>query len=275
MDRANSHCHRTKSKRTFSHIPTTKLIIKKYFKHNPNVALEQNVTIMATQTSNDDDDSVRSDSSEANDDDDSAAGDLQTFLENDQNVLPAEKIPFVISLCFAYIKGFSTDVAPYNDKAFKNSKKNHKISKRFLQKELKRRDSSSKLSNKKQDVLLQMLTNELPDLPTKDLDFLKRQEANYKAHCQATVDETAATESAASPSPNVTAGRGPKVTLDDRLCLIEALLSDEGKQKMVTSQDCLTREQIDAHNSVLAVEDYFETMSRIFIDPTFVPRLSS
>ena len=55
------------------------------------------------------------------------------------------------------------------------------MSKHYLQMETKRRDPESKLSNKNQDVLLQMLTNELPDLPTKDMDWLKRQEADYKA----------------------------------------------------------------------------------------------
>ena len=74
---------------------------------------------MSTQNSNEDDDSLRSeDNIDDNVDDDSAAGELQKFYEDDQNVLPADKIPFVISLCFVYVKDFSTDVAPYNDKAF-------------------------------------------------------------------------------------------------------------------------------------------------------------
>ena len=179
MDSAKRHCHSTKSKRTFAHIPTTKINKKKYLEPNPNVATLLNVANMSTQSSNNDDDSLRSVDTAANDDDDSAAGELQQFFENDQNVLPADKIPFVISLCFAYVEDFSTDVAPYNDKAFKNSKKNHKISKRFLQMEIKRRDPDSKLSNKKQEVLLQILANELPGLPTKDMDWLKRQEAEY------------------------------------------------------------------------------------------------
>ena len=112
---------------------------------------------MATASSNINDDLVtspRSSDAEDDDDDDSAAGQLQKFCENDMNVKPADKIPFVINLCFAYLDDFSTQAAPYNHQLFKNSKKNHKISNPLLKVEIKRRDFSAKVSNKKQNEVL-------------------------------------------------------------------------------------------------------------------------
>ena len=210
------------------------------------------------------------DDGSVDDDNDSAAGDLQKFYENDVNVKPADKVPFMITLCFAYVEGFSTDIAPYNDKTFKHSKKNHKISNAFLKVEIKRKDSTSKLSNKKQNDLLEMLKSN--PLPAKDMDFLKWTESAYEAKCQATIDENTEAVAASAPAP---ADRGPSMTLDDRFCLIEALLSDKAKEKLSASQDCLTRAELDARNSVLSVEDYFETVSKVFNDPTWVPTLST
>ena len=88
------------------------------------------------------------------------------------------------------------------------------------------------------------------------------------------MDETATESTDAAPpaTPNAPA-RGPNITLDDRLRLIEALLSDDAKEKLAKSQECLNRQEIDARNSVLAVEDYFETVSRKFNDPTYIPTL--
>ena len=107
---------------------------------------------MESQLINDNNVSVQSDS-----DDDSAAGELQKHYENDLKVKPADKIPFLVNLCFVHIPDFSTEVAPCNHKVFKNSKKNHKLSNPMLKAEIKRRDPNCKLSNKTQNDLLDML----------------------------------------------------------------------------------------------------------------------
>ena len=100
----------------------------------------------------DESESVRSGS-----DDDSAAGELQKHFENDLKVKPADKVPFLVNLCFVCIAGFSTDVAPCNHKVFKHSKKNHKLANPLLKAEIKHRDPSCKLSNKTQNDLLEIL----------------------------------------------------------------------------------------------------------------------
>ena len=227
---------------------------------------------MATASSNNDNDLFPTPgSSDDEDDDDSAAGQLQKFFENDKNVKPADKIPYIINLCFAYLDDFSTQAAPYNHQLFKNSKKNHKISNPLLKVEIKRRDSSAKLSNKKQNDLLELLKSN--PLPAKDIEYLKRQESSYKAKCQQAIDEHAqSSTAAAAPAPS---DRGPNITLDDKFRLIEAFFSDKAKERLAATQLCLSREEIDARNSVLAVEDYFETTAKVFNDPNWVPTLKA
>ena len=40
---------------------------------------------------------------------------LEQFMNDDSKVSPADRIQTMISLCFAYVKDFSTDVAPLFD----------------------------------------------------------------------------------------------------------------------------------------------------------------
>ncbi len=227
---------------------------------------------MATTSSNNDDDHSAAQSSDDDEDDDSAAGELQKFFENDVNVKPADKIPFVINLCFGYLDDFSTEVEPYNHQLFKNSKKKHKIVTRLLTVEIKRRDSSAKLSNKKQHELLEMIKSN--PLPAKDFDYLKRQENIYKAQCQQAIDEHTQSN-ATTAAAAATSDRGPNITLDDRLRMIEAFFSDKAKERLAATQNCLTRQELDARNSVLAVEDYFEIVAKVFNDPDWVPTLKT
>jgi hypothetical protein len=65
-----------------------------------------------------------------------------------------------------------------------------------------------------------------------------------------------------------------RITVEDRLRLIEALLSDEAKTKLLATQECLGRQETDARTSVTAVEDYVETVSNIFNDESWIPMLT-
>ena len=113
--RANEHlitAGQANNKNRFHQIVCTKLFWPNRFDQ-----------IMEAELHNqDENESVQSDS-----DDDSAAGELQKHFENDLKVKPADKVPFLVNLCFLCISGFSTDVAPHNHKVVKHSKKNHKL----------------------------------------------------------------------------------------------------------------------------------------------------
>ena len=53
--------------------------------------------------------------------------------------------------------------------------------------------------------------------------------------------------------------------------LIEALLSDVAKPHMV--QESLSRQQLDARNSIVRDKDYYEIASDVFNDPDYTPTL--
>lgn len=201
-------------------------------------------------------------------------GELQRYMEDDSQVAPSEKTAMMITLCFAYIPDFSTDIHPYNHKAFENNKRQHKPSLPFLKKEIHRRNPTLKgYKNKPLLYLLQMLADDKMKLPTVDMEYLQHFQFEYKTACENKITETTSDVSAATTSAS--AASSPRITTDDRLRLIEAFLSDEAKTKILATQECLSRQELDARNSVMAVEDYFETVSNVFNDETWVPMLTS
>ncbi|KAG7355336.1 hypothetical protein IV203_004692 [Nitzschia inconspicua] len=175
-------------------------------------------------------------------------GELQHYMEDDDTRDPAEATSIMITLCFAYIPDFSTDVLPFNHKIFDNNKRQHKPSLQVLKDEIKRRDPSLRgYKNKPLASLLQ-----------------------YKTACENRIKDS-------TQAPDTSTGNGTttRITIDDRLRLIEAFLSDKAKGKLASTQQCLTRQELDARNSDLAVEDYFETVSQVFNDESWTPTTES
>ena len=206
-------------------------------------------------------------SDEEDADDDSCAGDLQLWLQDDSNAKPSERTQTMITLAHCYVANFSTNVPPFNNKVFDKCKKQHKVSVGMLKNEMKRRGVSCGVSNKKQAELLEILQQDVNKLSEKDQGYLKREVDKYRAACEAKIDEQASHNVASLPA----AERGPNITYNDWFRAIEALLSDSAKAMMLQSQECLTRQELDARKSVMAVEDYFEVASNVFNDSTWIP----
>ena len=213
------------------------------------------------------DDSASDVSSGENVDDDSQPGDLQSYYEDDRNVPPQEKQQYLMTLCFSSIEGFTTDVLPHSHRLFEKQKKKFKATVNLLKKEIKRRNPDFKgLSNKKADDLIAILKgNNDMKLGEKDKRFIANMENQLKTSLQKVIDESASD----SPSGNVNIGIG------DKHRLIEAMLCDEAKAKLASSQECLSREQLDARNSVVNVLGYFETVAETFNSTSFTPRLAA
>ena len=203
-----------------------------------------------------------------NGDDDSCAGDLQLWLQDDSHVKPSERTQTMITLAHCYVNNFSTNVPPFNNKVFDKCKKQHKVTVGMLKKEIKRRAIACPISNKKQAELLEVLQQDINVLPAKDHDYLKRELEKYKVACEAKINEQAPSNAVSSPAA---IERGPNITYDDWFRAIEALLSDAAKPMMLQSQECLTRQELDARNSAMAVVDYFQMASTVFNDSTWIP----
>ena len=54
------------------------------------------------------------------------------------------------------------------------------------------------------------------------------------------------------------------ITNNDRLRFIEAMLSDQAMPLMVSSQEVLNRQELDARNSVMKVQDCFAKVAEVF-----------
>ena len=117
--------------------------------------------LVDTTISSDDSEEEKDEELEENQDDDSRAGDLQQFMNDQEEVKPDDKIGFMMTLRLAYDPTFFTEVFPYNHKTFKHSKRIFKLNNQFLKKEILRRDPKAKLSNKKQPELLDLCLTEL------------------------------------------------------------------------------------------------------------------
>ena len=174
------------------------------------------------------DDSASDVSSGENVDDDSQPGDLQSYYEDDRNVPPQEKQQYLMTLCFSSIEGFTTDVLPYSHRLFDKQKKKFKATVNLLKKEIKRRKPDFKgLSNKKADDLIAILKGNDMKLGEKDKRFIVNMENQLKTSLQKVIDESASD----SPSGNVNIGIG------DKYRLMEAMLCDEAKAKLASSQE--------------------------------------
>jgi hypothetical protein len=193
-------------------------------------------------------------------------------MENDSCLQPNEKTHYGITLCFAYFKDFSMDFPPYSHKIFENNKRLHRPLLKFLKKEVKRRKPALKgIQNKKMEELLHLLGSNEFKLPDVDFAYLKTFLHAYKEACLNSIKEH--TSGGSGPDPQAAAS--PRITTQDRLRLIEAFLSDKAKPKLASTQECFNRQQLDARKSAEAVEDYFETVSQVFNDESYVPRLTA
>ena len=206
---------------------------------------------------------------EANDDD-SCAGDLQLWLSDDTKVKPSDRTLTMINLAQCYIKDFSTDVAPFNHKVFDKCKKQHKTHLPTLKKEVKRRDLKFAMSNKTMAEVLEFLQDDDNKLSAKDLSYLERQVGIYKTACEARINEQEGSATNVDPSAPAV-----NITMDDWYRVVEALLCDTAKAHMLKTQECLTRPELDARNSAVAVADYFDIAANMFNDKTWVPHTTA
>ena len=194
---------------------------------------------------------------------------LQGYCEDDSKVLPSDRMRFHMTLCLEYLDNFSTDVEPYSHTLFNKKKKQFKSYNPFLKKEVMRRFPSTKYVDKMSRAKLQTLLKS-EELPPEDLEYLRSCEATYRASCEESIKEHNLQRSSPGDGGNVAAAR---ITTDDRLRLIEALLSDKAKPHMVTSQEILSHQQLDARNSVARDKDYFEIVADVFNDLDYTPTL--
>lgn len=66
-------------------------------------------------------------------------------------------------------------------------------------------------------------------------------------------------------------GRRPKITNTDRLQFVKCMMSDDIKTLYWSSQDSLTRSDLDSQNSIMKIIGFYNKMIELFNDPKFRP----
>ena len=197
-------------------------------------------------------------------------GELESFIGNQKNLASKDKNPYLVMCYEVYLQDFSLDVHPYNHPVFKNKKRERKVTLPMVKKEVKRRNKSFNVSNRRLEDLKQILKTDAFKLNETDLNYLKGKRDEYIKSCEDVIKE----DEAQNKTP-AKESKAPPITKEDYLRFTEALFSDEAKPKMIGSQDCLSREELDARNSVQQIEDFFETVANVFNNKDFQPNLVS
>ncbi len=203
-------------------------------------------------------------------DDDSQPGDLQQFYEDDSTLLPEVKTQHLMMLCTAYVPKFSHEEEPFSNKALNLGKRTLKPTLNLCVKEyLRRHPTASGYKNWKLNDFQKKLSDET--LPKKDQRFVERRlEEHKECLLEAIKEHQLKTQNPSANDPNAAGGKTPAITTNDRLRLIEAMLSDEAIGHLHASQEVFTRAELDARNSVARVVDYFEAVANVFNQPDFV-----
>jgi hypothetical protein len=148
---------------------------------------------------------------------------------------------------------------------FFKSKKMHKPIRAIVKREIQRRAPGKKgYNNYSITQLLNILQTDEMILPDKDMIYVQSFLEEYRGTCQLAIDDNNVMEVTNDSS---------RISTEDRLRLIEAFFCDEAKSKLASTQECLNRPQLDSRNSEVAVVDYFQTVSDVFNNPSFVPML--
>ena len=171
-----------------------------------------------------------------------------------------ERSRHLLAACFGVVPNFSLKEAPYCNLSVRQLPTN-----KMLKEELQRRDSSAKgLRQKKADGMISMLKSAaFLVMDQSDIDYIIQSECSMREVLLESQKE--AEDESERKKENA------QIKYTDRLRFIEAILSDRVKELYRKSQDCFTKNELDARNSVLRVVDFYDKVSEIFNDPEFEP----
>ena len=210
-------------------------------------------------------------------DDDSVPGSLQVFCDDQGNWNDTgDRIPFVIGIKCSFDNSMELLAnEPYSNKMFAKEKKTFKPMTAHLRMEIARRlgsggdlenDEEAKkagkpFKSKNKEWLLSFLHDH--PLSNKNRAWVERTELKFRNLLQNKIQQDS----------DLSATRA-HISGDDRLRLIEALFDDDARSLLASTQEVLSREQLDARNSVVMNEtDYFQKVADLANSPDFVANI--
>ena len=183
---------------------------------------------------------------------------FEEYYTNSDNVRLIDRSRYLLAACFGTVEEYSLEVSPYKD-----LKKPMLPTQVMLRQEILRRSPGTKIRKmKNKDLLALLQSEELKVSNNVDKKYIADREKEYRMLLIAKEEEA---------EKEREDQRGPNITSTDRLRYLEVMLSDEVKVLYRSSQDCLTRSNLDARNSVMRVVDFYDKAVEVFNNPEFVP----
>ena len=185
-------------------------------------------------------------------------GPFQTWFEDDCHVEPDKRIAYLIMMITTIDETFNWEAPPFNQQ----KKKILKPTLKLYQQELKRRDSSIGVKNKKLDVILALLRGKLRLTDAQDIAYVNEKIGEYTA--QLLEAEEANKPQASSSARHVS--RKP-----DRMRFVEAMTLDSVKPYYLKIHEVMTRHELDGRKSTAAEPNFYDRVSEAFNDASYVP----
>lgn len=203
---------------------------------------------------------------------------LQLFIEDQRQIDPGKKIPYLLMVARGNIELIPDAVDISEEEPFKKAiglgilkKKPISLSKQLLCQEIKRRNPSKKVNvnNKKIEELFAMIRDEKDEsniVSASDKLFIEEEVAKYLDHVRKGIEEVEEKKREA----------GGRIDMSDRLRYILALdHCGYIREAYMNSQNVLSRQELDARNTTAAQRDFHDLIVEKFNDPNWTPNTTA
>ena len=183
---------------------------------------------------------------------------FEEYYTNDENIWTVDQSRYILAACIGTVDASSFAESPYKD-----LKKPMLPTQIMLRQEILWRSPGHKIRKMKNNELLEVLASEELKIDNEvDKEYITDREKEYRLLLITKEDEA---EKAIEDS------RIPNITTTDWLRYLEVMLSDEVKVLYRSSQDWLSRGNLDARNSVVCLFDFYDKVVEVFNNPEFIP----
>jgi hypothetical protein len=188
------------------------------------------------------------------------SGAFQQWFENDQNVLPEQKIAYLMMMMTTIDNEFQ--VENVIDKRQRNKKEVKPLVSMYKQ-EMRQRDKTctyGQASNKNKQETLTLLKGPLKLTDPLDNLFVRTKVMEYTNKILSAAAEKSVAESSRSQTKK-----------NDRLRFVECMVLDHIKPLYLKVNEVMNRHQLDGRNSNNVPPDFYDVVTEQFNDPSFAP----
>ena len=181
---------------------------------------------------------------------------FKAWFENDRNVIPSKRIPYLMMMMSTIDPSFSLDAPPFTEA----KKFGLRPTLKMYKTEVKRRDPKAR-SSRNQPELLQLLRDDLALTDPEDIKFIKLKVDQHKQKlCQLAAEKSAKVSCARTTFRSI-----------ERMRFVECMVLDEVKPLYLKVHEVMERHELDGRNSDRLPPDFYEVITQQFNNKAFVP----